>query len=138
MDQDPSGPRHLATFDERALPLRERAASAPQAHRRRRPGGYGGDEERDCGCNPDGLSSRPSRTPANNGGSIAPLLGQKSEAPVQALDADGLLVLLQIYEAALAELRTMGDLGVAPLMRRLERRRGEAVAALAALWFPED
>jgi hypothetical protein len=57
---------------------------------------------------------------------------------VEGLDAEGLLVLLQIYEAAYAELQALGDLRVAPLMRRLERRRAEAVAALADLWLPED
>ncbi len=59
-------------------------------------------------------------------------------APVEGLDARALLVLLEIYEAALAELRAMDDPAGSELMRRLERHRAEAVAALARLWFPED
>jgi hypothetical protein len=56
---------------------------------------------------------------------------------MEGLDAEALLQLLGVYETALAELRAMNDPGVEPLMRRLERNRAEALAALAALWFPE-
>ncbi len=63
--------------------------------------------------------------------------GGKVIGAMEGLDAQALLQLLGIYEAALAELRAMNDPGVEPLMRRLERNRAEALAALAALWFPE-
>ena len=56
---------------------------------------------------------------------------------MEGLDAETLLQLLEVYETALAELRAMDDPAVSDLMRRLERHRAEAVAALAALWFPE-
>jgi hypothetical protein len=57
---------------------------------------------------------------------------------VEGLDDETLVSLLQVYEEALAELRAMKDLAVSGLMRRLERRRAEVVAALAQLWFPEN
>ncbi len=59
-------------------------------------------------------------------------------ASVEGLDTETVLVLLQIYEEALAELRAAKDPAFSELMRRLERRRAEVVAALAQLWFPED
>ncbi len=56
---------------------------------------------------------------------------------MESLDAQALLVLLDVYEEALAELRAMDDPAFSGLMRRLERHRAEVVAALAQLWFPE-
>ena len=56
---------------------------------------------------------------------------------MEGLDAEALLQLLGVYETALAELRAMKDPAVEPLIRRLEHRREDALAALAALWFPE-
>jgi hypothetical protein len=56
---------------------------------------------------------------------------------MEGLDAQTLLQLLGVYETALAELRAMDDPSVEQLVRRLERRRSEIIAALAALWFPE-
>ena len=56
---------------------------------------------------------------------------------MEGLDAEALLQLLGVYETALAELRAMDDPALEQVMRRLEHRRDEALAALAALWFPE-
>jgi hypothetical protein len=56
---------------------------------------------------------------------------------MEGLDAEALLQLLGVYETALAELRAMKDPAVELLIRRLEHRREDALAALAALWFPE-
>ena len=56
---------------------------------------------------------------------------------MEGLDAEALLQLLGVYETALAELRAMKDPAVELLIRRLEHRREDVLAALAALWFPE-
>lgn len=52
---------------------------------------------------------------------------------VEGLDEEVLLSLLGIYEAALAELRRVDDPTVTGLMRRLEKRRVQAIIALANL-----
>jgi hypothetical protein len=59
-------------------------------------------------------------------------------AAVKNLDAETLLRLLAVYESALRELAAMNDPAVSCLMRRLERRRAEVIAALADSWFPES
>jgi hypothetical protein len=56
---------------------------------------------------------------------------------VEGLDEKTLLILLQTYEIALQELDKMDDPLVTGLMRRLERRRLQAVIALANLSTPD-
>jgi hypothetical protein len=51
---------------------------------------------------------------------------------VRNLEGETLLNLLEMYEAALAELRTTDYQGVAGLIARLERRQAEVIAAIAA------
>jgi hypothetical protein len=57
---------------------------------------------------------------------------------VKGLDEQTLLQLLRVYEAALLELRQINDPSVKSLARRLERRRMEAIVALAQLYMPEE
>jgi anti-sigma-K factor RskA len=51
---------------------------------------------------------------------------------LERLAGDTLLGLLQMYDTALAELKTTGDQHVAGLMLHLKRHRAEVIAALAA------
>jgi hypothetical protein len=50
---------------------------------------------------------------------------------VKQLDKPTLLNLLHIYEGAIRELESLGDPGVAGLLRRMERHRAQVIAALA-------
>jgi hypothetical protein len=55
---------------------------------------------------------------------------------MEPLPAGTLLGLLKTYEAALAELRATGDIGVDDLIARLKRHRAEVIAALDARHRP--
>ena len=50
---------------------------------------------------------------------------------MEKLDAQTLLGLLQMYETAIAELRTTNDPGVEGLIARLTRHQADVIAALA-------
>jgi hypothetical protein len=56
----------------------------------------------------------------------------------EGVDTETLLSLLQIYEAALRELREMNDPALAGLTRQLVIHRAEVIAALAASYMPDD
>jgi hypothetical protein len=56
---------------------------------------------------------------------------------MEGLDEKTLLSLLQTYEVALQELGKMDDPLITRLRRRLERRRLQAVIALANLSMPD-
>jgi hypothetical protein len=58
-------------------------------------------------------------------------MGGYTRPRVERLQPQQLLRLLEIYDAAIPELRAIGDPGVQSLIERLSRRHAETLAAIA-------